>query len=75
MNKLKIVAIAVITLLVVIEVLQNAQAVETELLFLTRGLLRPRIGEVADRSSRIANGSRARPCPFLQAEPVNWKRH
>jgi uncharacterized integral membrane protein len=34
-NKLKIVAIAVITLLVVIVVLQNTQAVETELLFLT----------------------------------------
>jgi uncharacterized integral membrane protein len=34
-NKLKIVAIAVITLLVVIVVLQNTQAVETKLLFLT----------------------------------------
>jgi uncharacterized integral membrane protein len=34
-NKLKIVAIAVITLVVVVVVLQNTQAVETKLLFLT----------------------------------------
>jgi uncharacterized integral membrane protein len=35
MNKLKFVAIAVITLFVVVVVLQNTQAVETKLLFLT----------------------------------------
>jgi uncharacterized integral membrane protein len=35
MNKLKVVAIAAITLLVLILVLQNTQAVETHLLFLT----------------------------------------
>lgn len=35
MNKLKLVAIAVISLLVLIVVLQNTQAVETNLLFLT----------------------------------------
>jgi len=35
MNKLKIVAIAVLALVVVIVVLQNTQAVETKLLFLT----------------------------------------
>jgi uncharacterized integral membrane protein len=35
MNKLKLVAIAVIGLLVLIVVLQNTQAVETNLLFLT----------------------------------------
>ena len=35
MNKLKIVAIAVLALVVVIVVLQNMQAVETKLLFLT----------------------------------------
>ena len=35
MNKLKIVVIAAITLLVVVVVLQNTQAVETRLLFLT----------------------------------------
>ena len=34
-NKLKVVAIAAITLLVLIVVLQNTQAVETNLLFLT----------------------------------------
>jgi uncharacterized integral membrane protein len=35
MNKLKLVAIAVVGLLVLIVVLQNTQAVETDLLFLT----------------------------------------
>ena len=35
MNKLKLVAIAVISLVVLIVVLQNTQAVETNLLFLT----------------------------------------
>ena len=35
MNKVKIVAIAVLALVVVIMVLQNTQAVETKLLFLT----------------------------------------
>ena len=35
MNKLKLVAIAVIALVAVIVVLQNTQAVETKLLFLT----------------------------------------
>ena len=35
MNKLKLVAIAVVSLLVLIVVLQNTQAVETNLLFLT----------------------------------------
>ena len=35
MNKLKVVAIAVIALFAVIVVLQNTQAVETKLLFLT----------------------------------------
>ena len=35
LNKLKVVAIAAITLLVLIVVLQNTQAVETHLLFLT----------------------------------------
>ncbi len=35
LNKLKVVAIAAITLLVLIVVLQNTQAVETNLLFLT----------------------------------------
>ena len=35
MNKLKLVAIAVITLVAVIVVFQNTQAVETQLLFLT----------------------------------------
>ena len=35
MNKLKVVAIAVISLLVLVVVLQNTQAVETNLLFLT----------------------------------------
>jgi lipopolysaccharide assembly protein A len=35
MNRLKIVAIAVLGLVVVIVVLQNTQAVETKLLFLT----------------------------------------
>lgn len=35
MNKLKLVAIAVVSLLVLILVLQNTQAVETNLLFLT----------------------------------------
>ncbi|MCA9214298.1 MAG: LapA family protein [Planctomycetales bacterium] len=35
MNKFKLVAIAVISLLVLIVVLQNTQAVETNLLFLT----------------------------------------
>ena len=35
MNKLKIVAIAVLALVVVVVVLQNTQAVETKLLFLT----------------------------------------
>lgn len=35
LNKLKIVAIALATLLVLIVVLQNTQAVETKLLFLT----------------------------------------
>jgi uncharacterized integral membrane protein len=35
MNKLKIVLIAVLALVVVIVVLQNTQAVETKLLFLT----------------------------------------
>jgi uncharacterized integral membrane protein len=35
MNKLKIVAIAVLALVVAIVVLQNTQAVETKLLFLT----------------------------------------
>lgn len=35
LNKLKVVAIAVVTLLVLIVVLQNTQAVETNLLFLT----------------------------------------
>jgi uncharacterized integral membrane protein len=35
MNKLKLVAIAVIALFTVIVVLQNTQAVETKLLFLT----------------------------------------
>jgi uncharacterized integral membrane protein len=35
MNKLKLVVIAVITLFTVIVVLQNTQAVETKLLFLT----------------------------------------
>jgi putative membrane protein len=35
MNKLKIVGIAVMVLIVVIMVLQNTQAVETKLLFLT----------------------------------------
>ena len=35
MNKVKLVAIAVATLLVVIVALQNTQAVETNLLFLT----------------------------------------
>jgi uncharacterized integral membrane protein len=35
MNKLKLVAIAVISLMVLIVVLQNTQAVETNLLFLT----------------------------------------
>ena len=35
MNKLKFVAIAVIALFAVIVVLQNTQAVETKLLFLT----------------------------------------
>ena len=35
MNKLKLVAIAVIALFAVIVVLQNTQAVETKLLFLT----------------------------------------
>ena len=35
MNKLKIVGIAVLVLIVVVVVLQNTQAVETRLLFLT----------------------------------------
>ena len=35
LNKLKVVAIAAVTLLVLIVVLQNTQAVETHLLFLT----------------------------------------
>lgn len=35
MNKLKLVAIAVISLVILIVVLQNTQAVETHLLFLT----------------------------------------
>ena len=35
MNRLKVVAIAVIALVVVVVVLQNTQAVETKLLFLT----------------------------------------
>lgn len=35
MNKLKVVGIAVIVLIVVVVVLQNTQAVETKLLFLT----------------------------------------
>ncbi len=35
MNKLKVVAVAVISLVVLIVVLQNTQAVETNLLFLT----------------------------------------
>ena len=35
MNKLKLVAIAVVSLVVLIVVLQNTQAVETNLLFLT----------------------------------------
>lgn len=35
MNKLKIIAIAVLALVVVVVVLQNTQAVETKLLFLT----------------------------------------
>ena len=35
MNKLKLVAIAVLSLMVLIVVLQNTQAVETNLLFLT----------------------------------------
>lgn len=35
MNKLKIVVIAVLALVVVVVVLQNTQAVETKLLFLT----------------------------------------
>ena len=35
LNKLKIVAIAAVTLLVLVVVLQNTQAVETHLLFLT----------------------------------------
>ena len=38
MNKLKIVAIAVLALVVVIVVFQNTQAVETKLLFLTMTL-------------------------------------
>lgn len=35
MNKLKIVGVAVIVIIVVVAVLQNTQAVETKLLFLT----------------------------------------